>query len=205
MCQIRHYANAEGVADGAHHDGYRRGGLLCREHGVGTPSKNDVYVEADEIVRELGKSLVAPLSVAVLEANVLTLDIPEIIESSSECIDGRPGLGRQDTDRDYFPSRPPRIGRQRPRSRTADQSNELAAVHSITCSAPASSILGITMPRSFAVLRLITSSNFVGACTGRSAGLAPRRMRLTYSDARRNWSTACTPYDTRPPASAKYR
>src|SRR5207248_4744443 len=56
--------------------------------------------------------------------------------------------------------------------------------HSITCSAPASSILGITMPRAFAVLRLITSSNFVGACTGRSAGLAPRRMRLTYSDAR---------------------
>ena len=50
-----------------------------------------------------------------------------------------------------------------------------------------------------------SSSNLVGACTGRSADLAPRRMRLTYSDARRNWSTACTPYDMRPPASAKYR
>src|SRR5262249_23726974 len=204
-CQIRHYANAEGVANGAHDDGYRRGGLLRGEHGVGTPRENDVYVEADELIRQLGKSLVAPLSVAVLEANVLTLDIPEIMESSSECVDGRPGLDRQDTDRDYFPSCPLRTGGERPSNRTADQSDELATLHSITCSAPASSILGITRPRSFAVLRLITSSNFVGASTGRPAGLAPRRMRLTYSDARRNWSMACTPYDTRPPASAKYR
>src|SRR5439155_6787943 len=78
--QIRHYANAEGVANGAHDDGYRRGGLLRGEHGVGTPRENDVYVEADELIRQLGKSLVAPLTVAVLEANVLTLDIPEIIE-----------------------------------------------------------------------------------------------------------------------------
>src|SRR5205814_3156763 len=158
MCQIRHYANAEGVAYGTHDDGYRRGGLLRREHGVGPPSKNDVYVEADEFVRQLGKSLVAALGVAVLEANVLTLDISEIIESLSKRIDGRPGLDRQDTDRDYFVSRPLRTCSQWPSSRTADQSDELATFHSITCSAPASSILGIMMPRAFAVLRLITSS-----------------------------------------------
>src|SRR5262249_60093121 len=93
-----------------------------------------------------------------------------------------------------------RIRRERLGSQcAAEQPDELAALHSITSSAPASSILGMTMPRAFAVLRLITSSNLVGACTGRSAGLAPRRMRLTYSDARRNWSMASTPYDTRPP------
>src|SRR5215471_10071587 len=93
--------------------------------------------------------------------------------------------------------------------RAAEQRYERAPLHlrghSITSSAPARSIFGITRPRAFAVLRLITSSNFIGACTGRSAGLAPRRMRLTYSDARRNWSMASTPYDARPPASAKYR
>jgi hypothetical protein len=61
-----------------------------------------------------------------------------------------------------------------------------AHFHSITPSAPASSIFGMTIPRAFAVPILMTSSNFVGACTGRSAGLAPRRRRLTYSDARRN-------------------
>ena len=52
--------------------------------------------------------------------------------------------------------------------------------HSITRSAPASSIFGITMPRAFAALRLITSSNFVGA-PGRSAGFAPRRMQFSAS------------------------
>src|SRR5207245_3883586 len=98
MRQIRHYANAEGVADYTHDDGYRRGGLLRGEHGVGPPSKNDVYVEADEVVRQLGKSLVVSLGVAVLEANVLTLDIPEIIASLSKRVDGRHGLDRQDTD-----------------------------------------------------------------------------------------------------------
>src|SRR5437588_7130902 len=122
--------------------------------------------------------------------------------SASKRVDGRPGLDRQDTDRDYFPLLLSTCG-ERPSNRTADQSDELAAIHSITCSAPASSILGITRPRAFAVLRLITSWNFVGACTGRSAGSAPRRMRLTYSDARRNWCMEYTPYETRHTDSAQ--
>jgi hypothetical protein len=33
------------------------GGLLRGEHGISTPSKNDVYVEANELVCQLGKSL----------------------------------------------------------------------------------------------------------------------------------------------------
>jgi hypothetical protein len=72
------------------------------------------------------------LGVAILEANVLTLDIPEIIESPSKRVEGWPGFDRQDTDRDYFPFRPLRTGGERPSSRTADQSDELAALHSIT-------------------------------------------------------------------------
>jgi hypothetical protein len=35
-----------------------------------------------------------------------------------------------------------------------------------------------------AVLRLITSSYFVGACTGRSAGFSPLRMRSTVLEAK---------------------
>src|SRR5262249_26323518 len=131
-CQIRHYATVDGVADGPHDNGYRRGGLLRGEHGFGPQSKNDVHIEADEVVRQVGKSLVVSLSVAVLEANVLTLDISEIIESLSKRFDRRPRLDRQDTDRDYFPSRLLRTCGERPSSRTADQSDELAAVHSIT-------------------------------------------------------------------------
>src|SRR5215813_8730085 len=48
--------------------------------------------------------------------------------------------------------------------------------HSITLSAVASSVSGTVRPSAFAVLRLITNSNFVGCCTGKSAGLAPFRI-----------------------------
>jgi hypothetical protein len=51
--------------------------------------------------------------------------------------------------------------------------------HSITASACASTVGGTMRPRVFAVLRFITSSYLVGACTGRSAGFSPLRMRST--------------------------
>src|SRR6185503_7855437 len=44
--------------------------------------------------------------------------------------------------------------------------------YSITSSARASSVGGTSRPSVLAVLRLITSSYFTGACTGRSAGLS---------------------------------
>src|SRR5262245_10113833 len=44
---------------------------------------------------------------------------------------------------------------------------------------------GIVRPRALAVLRLIASSKFVDCSTGRSAGLAPFRMRSTYEAPRR--------------------
>ena len=49
--------------------------------------------------------------------------------------------------------------------------------HSITSSARASSVGGTSRPSAFAVLRLISSSNFVARSTGMSGGLAPLRMR----------------------------
>src|SRR5262249_34467439 len=79
---------------------------------------------------------------------------------------------------------PPR--RQRPRRRrAAEQRYELAALHSITSSARASSVGGTSRPSALAVLRLITNSYLVGACTGRLAAFSPLRMRLTYEAARR--------------------
>jgi hypothetical protein len=51
--------------------------------------------------------------------------------------------------------------------------------HSITSSAMASNLSGTVRPSALAVLRLITSSNLVGCCTGRSAGLSPLKMRST--------------------------
>ncbi len=52
-------------------------------------------------------------------------------------------------------------------------------LYSITSSARASRVGGTSRPSALAVLRLITSSNLVGACTGRSAGFSPLRMRST--------------------------
>jgi GcrA cell cycle regulator len=54
-----------------------------------------------------------------------------------------------------------------------------ARLHSITSSARASSAGGNVKPSALAVFRLITVSYLVGACTGRSAGFSPLRMRST--------------------------
>ncbi len=48
--------------------------------------------------------------------------------------------------------------------------------HLMTLSARASTFGGIVRPICFAVFKLMTSSNFVGCSTGRSAGLAPFRI-----------------------------
>src|SRR5581483_7757058 len=55
----------------------------------------------------------------------------------------------------------------------------------ITSSARASTVGGKSRPSVLAVPRLTTSSNLVGCSTGRSAGLAPLRMRSTKYAARR--------------------
>src|SRR5438105_14304638 len=52
-------------------------------------------------------------------------------------------------------------------------------LYSITSSARASKVGGTVRPSALAVLRLITSSYLVGACTGRSAAFSPLRIRST--------------------------
>src|SRR5579872_4995710 len=49
--------------------------------------------------------------------------------------------------------------------------------YSITSSARAITVGGILRLRALAVLRLMTSSNLLGACTGRSPGFSPLRIR----------------------------
>src|SRR5262245_9118951 len=68
--------------------------------------------------------------------------------------------------------------RERPhRRRATEQRYEPAPPHSITSSASASSLGGISRPSPFAVLRLMTRSNFVGCTTGSSLGFSPFRIR----------------------------
>jgi hypothetical protein len=49
--------------------------------------------------------------------------------------------------------------------------------YSITSSARVTSVSGSVIPSAFAVFKLMTNSNFVGCCTGRSAGFSPLRIR----------------------------
>src|SRR5262249_23294638 len=72
-----------------------------------------------------------------------------------------------------------RAHRARPRDRAAEQRDEVAALHSITSSARSRMDVGNAIPKLFAVLRLITSANFVGNSAGSSAGLAPRSTLAT--------------------------
>ena len=55
----------------------------------------------------------------------------------------------------------------------------LLRTYSITSVAVASRAGEIVIPSVFAVLMLMTSSYLVGACTGRSPGFSPLRMRST--------------------------
>jgi hypothetical protein len=55
----------------------------------------------------------------------------------------------------------------------------MARAYSITSSARASSVGGTSRPSAFAVVKLMTRSNLVGCSTGRSAGLAPRKILST--------------------------
>jgi hypothetical protein len=72
-----------------------------------------------------------------------------------------------------------RNGRERILSKPISIRKMLVSFQSMTSVARASTLRGTLRPRSFAALRLRAISYRVGACTGRSAGLAPLRMRST--------------------------
>src|SRR6185312_3630454 len=76
---------------------------------------------------------------------------------------------------------------------------------SITSSARASSDGGTVRPSACALFRFTNSSNFVGCWTGRSAGLAPLRMRSIYEAERRKMSIVSGPYDINPPSVTNCR
>ena len=65
--------------------------------------------------------------------------------------------------------------------------------HSITSSARASSVGGISRPSALAVFRLIISSYLVGSWTGRSAGCTPLNILSTYRAALRYVSAIFVP------------
>src|SRR5262245_54357672 len=84
-----------------------------------------------------------------------------------------------------------------PRSRAAEQRDELAAFqrcnHSITSSASDSRLSEMLIPSAFAVFMLMISSNLVTCSTGSSAGFAPFRIFALYTPTCRYTSTKLRP------------
>src|SRR5262249_47196473 len=135
-----------------------------------------------EIGHERRQAIVLAVQPVVLHRHVLALDVAGFVEALAErASNAHGGLGRPTVDKAYHWHRWLLRARcQRPCRRTAEQRDELAPPdHSITSSARTSSVGGTSKPSAFAVFRLTIVSYLVGACTGRSAGLAPRRMRST--------------------------
>src|SRR5262249_27496841 len=149
---------------------------------------DDIDLEPDELGGDLGEAFAASLRPAILDRDVAAFDPAEFVQplhkGGDRLADHRRRGPAKEPD-SWQLRRLPRARRERPRGRrAAEQRDKLATLdlcaHSITSSAIASSDGGTVRPSVFAVLRLMTSSNFVGCITGRSAGLAPLRIRPTY-------------------------
>src|SRR5262249_22200283 len=138
---------------------------------------DDIDFAPDEIPNRLAHAIHPIPGVDELEGEILSFDVPKLahplIEGhpEGEC----PRIWRRRTHTQYPRWSLLRARRERPRRCAAEQRHELAPFHSITSSARASSVAGTSSPSVLAVLRLITSSYLVGACTGRSAGFSPLR------------------------------
>src|SRR4051812_29859028 len=111
-------------------------------------------------------------------------------------IAGRPGAEKPD----HGHRRLLRACRQRPRRYAAEQCDQFAACHSITSSARASRVGGMSRVSDLAVLRLIAVSYRVGCCTGRWAGLAPLKIRSAWLAITGARSVKLALYDIRIPA-----
>src|SRR5215472_5092013 len=166
----------------------RRLGYDCRR---GVVHSDHRYLTAHQISCEVGQSVGLVLRPAILDRHILTLDVAGFTKALAECSQkvctiGRPRDAEESHDRHR---RLLRARRERPGGgRAADERDELAPLHSITASARASSVGGISRPSALAVVRLITRSNLVGCSTGMSAGAVPRKILSTISPQRRNKS-----------------
>src|SRR5262249_33224310 len=127
------------------------------------------------------QAIVFAFQPVVLDRHVLALDGAGFVEAFAErSAKVRGDLWRSGThEADHWHRWLLRPRRDRPRSRAAEQRDELAPFHSITSSARARIPGGNVIPSALAVLRLTASSNLTGCSTGRSAGLVPCKILCT--------------------------
>src|SRR5262245_61966110 len=171
------------------HDRHGAACLLQGGHDRARRRQDEVRRERDQFCRVFAKAVDIARTPAIVDANIAADAPAAFLQPLRE----RGDLGEririvrapahEHADAPH-PFALLRARRERPGSRrAAEQRDELAALyccgHSITSSAATSRPGGTVRPSVFAVFRLTTVSNLVAACTGRSAGLSPRRMRST--------------------------
>src|SRR5262249_44988122 len=144
--------------------------FYCGAHRGSCIYNDHVDRDSHELHGKLRQRIDVPLGKTEIEDDGLAIDIAEIAKSLAESIeDGRrPVLsGRQDADARHFFRLLCRCRNDRgdrPYSRrAAEQRDERAPLHSITSSARSGNAGGMLNPSALAVLRLTTSSYFVGA------------------------------------------
>src|SRR5262249_54871244 len=143
-------------------------------------SDNDVHLEPRQFGGKLGPPLGPALRPPILDCDGAPVDPAVFMQPlQKNSSPGSPGgLGRRSQVSDGRKLRRLlRPCRERPSRRAAEQRDELPSPHSITSSAVPSSVAGTSSPRTLAVCRLMTNSNFAARITGRSPGFSPLRIR----------------------------
>src|SRR5262249_1946808 len=150
-------------------------------------SNYHVRIEFDQFASKRPHAFCSALTIANDDRHVAAFHISEVAQGGPEGRHERFRVHRRDWRKHADPGanctqlREPRNRPSLSGRGAAEHRDELApAAHSITSAARASTVVGTSRPSALAVLRLITSSYFVGACTGRSAGFSPLRMRSMY-------------------------
>src|SRR5262249_33271330 len=159
---------ADRISNVRKYDWDRPGLALEGLHGRRDAREDEIRRRCDELHRINLHKLGIPARPAILKPNVATFLPPELRQSFTE---GREAGSRfwivfhrwRDDSNSTDSIVLLRARRERPRHRAAKQGDERAAFHSITSSARRGNAGGMCRPVALAVLRLITSSNLVGA------------------------------------------
>src|SRR5262249_23455377 len=167
LVKTLHQAKVNRIASRDEDDWNGRGRRHGRPgRGDPTTCRNDHrHLAANQICRQRWELIIVTQRPAKIDLHILPSEIAEFAQPALERnhVSGRIFWRPAAEKSDHRHRQLLRARRERPGRRAAEQRDEVAADHSITSSARASSVGGTSRPRVLAVLRLITSSTFT-AC-----------------------------------------
>src|SRR6516225_4085403 len=149
--EVGHEAGCNWIAAADEHDRYGRGGSHCRARGD-ILAKNHGHLPANQIGRKCWEPIELILRPAEFDSDVMAVDEPRFLQAIAECRYSVNCVGSSCClkESDHRHRCLLRTRRERPRRRAADERDECAPLHlrghSITSSARASSVAGISMP-----------------------------------------------------------